>query len=111
MRMLRRTLVSLIALFAALLITTGTSHAQSDDYAGQCAIAVSPTNPHAGDTVTVTGTNFPTSPSSVTIKVGNTDVGTAHVDSAGEFTQAVTIPSGLSGTQTISAACASTGVD
>ena len=110
--MLRRTLVSLIALFAALLITTGTSQAQSDDdYASQCSIAVSPTNPQAGDTVTVTGTNFPTSPSNVVIKIGGTDVGTAHVDADGEFSQAVTIPSGLTGSQTISAACASTGVD
>jgi LPXTG-motif cell wall-anchored protein len=109
--MLRRALVSLIALSAALLITTGTSQAQSDDYAGACAIAVSPTNPHAGDTVTVTGTNFPTSPSSVPIKIGSQNIGTAHIDADGEFSQAVTIPSGLSGTQTISVACGTTGVD
>jgi LPXTG-motif cell wall-anchored protein len=109
--MLRRALVSFIALSAALLITTGTSHAQSDGYQGACAIAVSPTNPHAGDTVTVTGTNFPTSPSNVAIKIGNQNIGTANIDSNGEFSQAVTIPSGLSGTQTISVACGTTGVD
>jgi LPXTG-motif cell wall-anchored protein len=110
--MLRRTLVSLIALSAALLFMAGTSHAQSDDdYASQCSITVIPTNPHAGDTVTVNGTNFPTSPSSVAIKIGNTDVGTAHIDSNGEFSEPVTVPSGLSGTQTVSVACASTDVD
>jgi LPXTG-motif cell wall-anchored protein len=109
--MLRRTVVSLIALSAALLISAGPSHAQSDDYAAQCAIQVSPTTAQPGSTVTVTGTNFPTSPATVPIKIGSQQVGTAHIGSNGSFSDPATIPAGLSGSQTISVACASTGVD
>ena len=108
--MLRRTLVSLIALSAALLITAGPSYAQDDDYAAQCTIGVSPTNAAAGASVTVTGTNFPTSPATVPIKIGNQTIGTAHIGATGTFSDPATIPAGLSGSQTISVACASTGV-
>lgn len=114
--MLRRTLVTLIALSAALLITAGTSHAapaqSDDDYAGQCSITVSPTNPKAGDTVTVTGANFPTSPASVDIKLDNTKIGTANITASGTFSDPATIPANTSaGSHKISVSCASTGVD
>jgi LPXTG-motif cell wall-anchored protein len=115
--MLRRTVVSLIALSAVLLISAGTSHAQGvdDNYTGACSIAVSPTNPKAGDTVTVTGTNFPTSPSSLPISIGTgtgkQQIGTATVNSGGGFSASATIPAGVSGTQTISVPCATSGGD
>ena len=115
--MLRRTFVSLIALTAAVVITAGPSHAapaQSDDYAGACAIGVTETSPHAGDTVTVTGDNFPTSPATVPIMIDNPSqqIGTAHIDGSGHFSDPATIPAGTSaGAHTISVACASTGVD
>lgn len=108
--MLRRTLVSVIALSAALLITAGPSYAQDDDYAAQCTIGVTPTSAAAGSTVTVTGNNFPTSPASVPIKIGSATIGTAHIGATGTFSDPATIPSGLSGSQTITVACASTGV-
>jgi LPXTG-motif cell wall-anchored protein len=113
--MLRRTVVSLIALTAAVMITAGTSHAapaQSDDYTAACDIAVSPPNPHAGDTVTVTGANFPTSPATVSIGIDDPshEIGTGHVDSSGHFSAQVTIPANTSpGTHVIGATCASTG--
>ena len=114
--MLRRTLVTLIALSAALLITASASHAapsqSDDDYAAQCTIGVSPTNPKAGDTVTVTGVNFPTSPASVDIMLDSTKIGTAHITASGTFSDPATIPANTSaGSHKISVACATTGVD
>ena len=112
--MLRRTLVVIVALGAGLLITAGPSHAApAQGYQGACAIGVTELNPHPGDAITVTGDNFPLVPNTAPIMIDNPSqqVGTAHIDASGHFSEHVTLPSNLSeGTHTISVSCASTGV-
>ena len=113
--MLRRTLVAVVALGAGLLIAAGPSHAApAQGYQGACAIGVTGLNLHPGDAITVTGDNFPTSPATVPIMIDNPSqqIGTAHIDASGHFSEHVTVPSNLSeGTHTISVSCASTGVN
>jgi LPXTG-motif cell wall-anchored protein len=98
---LRRSFVLVVAACATVLITAAPSHAapaQADDYTAVCSVSVSPTNPFAGDTVTLTGEGFPTSPSSVEISIDGPEhvIGIAHIDGSGQFSESVTIPADLS---------------
>src|SRR5258706_5513188 len=99
--MLRRTrTLTLIALTAGLVIIAGPSHAApaQDGYQGACAIGVTEANPHAGDTITVTGDNFPVAPSTVPIMIDDPSqqIGTAHIGGSRQFSDQATIPSDLS---------------
>ena len=113
--MLRRSVVTLLTVAAGLLITAGSTHAApAQGYTGACVLGVVATSPHAGDAITVTGDNFPPGPNTLPIMIDNPtqQIGTAHVNAAGHFSDQATLPSDLSaGAHTISVSCATTGVD
>jgi len=112
--MMRRTVVAIIALAAGLLIAGPSQATPAQEYQGACALGVTKLNPHPGDTLAITGNNFPLIPDSVPIVIDNPSqqIGTAHVDASGHFSDHATLPSNLSGgAHTISVACASSGVD
>lgn len=97
-----------------LFTTISASTAFADNYSGTCSIGVSNLQPHPGDMVTVTGDNFPLIPNTVPIMIDNPSqqIGTAHIDASGHFSDNATIPADLSaGTHTISVSCATTNVN
>src|SRR3954470_16379311 len=113
--MLPRWLTALLTVAIGLVVSTGVSSAApAQEYGGACAIGVAEVSPHPGDSFTVTGDNFPASPSAVPIFIDNPtqQIGTAHIDGKGTFSDPATIPTDLGpGSHTISVSCASTGVD
>ncbi len=103
----------LLSTASMLVVITGPA-ANAQEYTGTCTITVSDLQPHPGDVVTVTGDHFPLIPNTVPIMIDNPSqqIGTAHIDASGHFSDEATIPSELApGTHTISVACATTHVD
>jgi LPXTG-motif cell wall-anchored protein len=74
--------------------------AQGAPYTLQPTISVSDQNPEQGASLTVTGSGFGAS-ENVAIRVGGINLATARTDASGAFTQSITLPSDLTGTQTV----------
>jgi alpha-L-fucosidase len=92
-------------LAVALVVTVSPAHAgEVDDYpAPDCSVSVDDDSPTAGDTITITGENWPPG-STVTIVVGGAEVGTTTAGDDGTWEFEYTIPSDAeAGTYEVSA--------
>ncbi|WP_375489737.1 IPT/TIG domain-containing protein [uncultured Jatrophihabitans sp.] len=98
-----RPIAMLCALLCALVVVGTASTAAAAPYTKRPTIAFSQTNPCAASQVTVKGQNFQPR-SNVSVKVGTRTLGTATVASNGTFTLTTSLPSGVSGRVTVTAA-------
>ena len=111
-RVLLTTLITGLALMLATPVVQAQTNSQSITYSGVCSIAVTPPNPTAGTTATVSGTNFPSNQTFSITFDGTTGLGSATTNGAGSFSKDVTIPADASaGPHTISVPCSTTNVE
>jgi hypothetical protein len=94
-RQLSRTLALLLAVFAAALVVgaapAGAGDSEEYPPPEDCAVTVDDDSPSPGDTITITGTNWPAD-AEVTVLVGGDEVGTTTADDEGSWTFEHTIP-------------------
>jgi hypothetical protein len=95
-------LVAVLGMILAAFSFASSATAVPAGYSHAPTVGVSTTSPGVGSTITVSGSGF-ASGETVNITVGNYGVGAAHANRAGEFRTQVSLPSGLSGSQTLTA--------
>lgn len=113
-----RALLAAVASFAAvLLMSAGAASAASyapstGSSSGAGSLNVGTHQPTVGGSLAVSGTNCnPNSTVSISLDNGRFPLGTAPTDASGRYSTTVTLPSGLTGTHTVTvvgAACAAT---
>jgi hypothetical protein len=98
--MMRRAVLLLAALFAlAAFVATPASAQDDDDYGAECsALAVSPTNPTAGSTVTVSGIAASANADIAIVLLPDTFLNSTTTGADRSFSVQVTIPSTATGT-------------
>ncbi|MGH8860772.1 MAG: hypothetical protein ACRDVG_05980 [Jatrophihabitantaceae bacterium] len=107
----RRLLAATAAVFGMLLATVGlASTASAAPYTNQATLSVSDQTPAVGATISVHGTGFGSS-ETVQLTLNSTPIslGSAMTDGSGNFSKSVKLPSGVTGTHTITAVGTSSG--
>lgn len=107
--MTKRIAATLLAMLGATLALVGFGAAAgAAPYSPTPTVNVSTTNPSAGGSITVSCSGFGAN-DPVTISIAGQSIGTATTDSSGACSATVTLPSGLTGAQTIVLTDATTG--